>query len=235
MRKVAVYCGTRNLYQDMLTAAKSLLVNSSVEKIYFVIEDEKFPYLLPSSIKTICVKDQTYFKPDGPNYHSKWTYMVLIRAALSKILPHEDLVLSLDVDTIVDKNIDELWDLPMEKYYIAAVREPAKSTGSYTYINFGVCLMNLKLLRSTGKDDEIIHAINTHYYPANEQDCFNDKCQGRLLELPSCYNANNFTKHTDEKKIIHYAGINDWQGDYLVLRDKHKPLASLIKEKKLNA
>jgi lipopolysaccharide biosynthesis glycosyltransferase len=82
--------------------------------------------------------------------------MVLIRAALSKILPHEDLVLSLDVDTIVDKNIDELWDLPMEKYYIAAVREPAKSTGSYIYINFGVCLMNLKLLRSTGKDDEII-------------------------------------------------------------------------------
>ena len=41
----------------MLTAAKSLIVNSSVDKIYFVIEDDKFPYILPTNIKVISVKD----------------------------------------------------------------------------------------------------------------------------------------------------------------------------------
>lgn len=57
MSRAAVYCGTKNLYKDMLIAAKSLMVNSSVEKIYFMIEDDKFPYLLPSCIKCINVKN----------------------------------------------------------------------------------------------------------------------------------------------------------------------------------
>lgn len=231
MRKVAVYCGTRNLYQDMLTAAKSLLVNSSVEKIYFIIEDEKFPYLLPSYIECISVKNQKYFKPDGPNYHSKWTYMVLIRAALSKILPQEDLILSLDVDTIIDKNIDSIWNFSMDNYYIAGAREPAKTTKKFLYINFGVCLLNLKLLRETNKDNEILDAINTQYFEANEQDCFNIKCQGKILEIPSSYNANHFTLKTDDKKIIHYAGIDKWQDDWLVLKYKHTPLITLLQRK----
>ena len=56
--RVAAYCGTRNLYKDMVTAAKSLLMNSNVEKIYFIIEDDEFPYELPESIfEIINIKD----------------------------------------------------------------------------------------------------------------------------------------------------------------------------------
>ena len=153
MRRVAAYCGTRNLYEDMLTAAKSLIMNSSIDKIYFIIEDDKFPYLLPDCIECINISNQTYFRPDGPNFKSIFTYMALIRAALTKVLPDEDLVLSLDVDTIIDENIDELWEIDMEKYYMAAVREPKRSTGSFLYTNFGVCLVNLKKLREVKKDD----------------------------------------------------------------------------------
>ena len=57
MRKVAVYCGTKNLYNDMFIAANSLMVHSSVDKIYFLIEDDKFPYLLPNIIECINVKN----------------------------------------------------------------------------------------------------------------------------------------------------------------------------------
>ena len=96
--KAAVYCGTRNLYANMLTAARSLLIHSDVEHIYFLIEDNIFPIELPSEISCINVSGQTYFTPDGPNYNSSWTYMVLIRAALSKIFPHLDTILSLDVE-----------------------------------------------------------------------------------------------------------------------------------------
>ena len=42
MMRAAVYSGSRNLYPHMVTAAKSLVANSSVEKIYFLIEDDKF-------------------------------------------------------------------------------------------------------------------------------------------------------------------------------------------------
>lgn len=45
--RAAAYCGTRNLYQDMIPAIKSLLLNSNVDKIYLLIEDDEFPYPLP--------------------------------------------------------------------------------------------------------------------------------------------------------------------------------------------
>ena len=51
--RAAVYCGTRNLYQDMMTAAKSLIIHSDVEKIYFLMEDDQFPYELPKEIECI--------------------------------------------------------------------------------------------------------------------------------------------------------------------------------------
>jgi hypothetical protein len=38
--RAAVYSGTRNIYDKMLIAAKSLLMHSNVEKIYFLIEDD---------------------------------------------------------------------------------------------------------------------------------------------------------------------------------------------------
>lgn len=38
--RAAAYSGTRNIYDKMLTAAKSLLMHSNVEKIYFLIEDD---------------------------------------------------------------------------------------------------------------------------------------------------------------------------------------------------
>lgn len=58
--KVAAYAGTRNLYPDMVTAAKSLTKNSSVDIIYFLIEDSVFPEKLPDHIKCIDVSDQKF-------------------------------------------------------------------------------------------------------------------------------------------------------------------------------
>ena len=55
--RAAVYNGTRNLYENMLAAAKSLLVHSNVEKIYFLIEDDIFPYDLPPEIECINVRN----------------------------------------------------------------------------------------------------------------------------------------------------------------------------------
>ena len=211
MPRVTAYCGTRNLYEDMLTAAKSLIMNSSIDKIYFIIEDDKFPYLLPDCIECINISNQTYFRPDGPNFKSIFTYMALIRAALTKVLPDEDLVLSLDVDTIIDENIDELWEIDMEKYYMAAVREPKRSTGSFLYTNFGVCLLNLKKLREDKKDDQMIRYLNNYHYDYDVQDCYNYKCQGRIYELNNKYNATPFCGKITEKKIIHFAGIRKWQ------------------------
>jgi lipopolysaccharide biosynthesis glycosyltransferase len=137
--------------------------------------------------------------------------MVLIRAALSKIFPKLDTILSLDVDTIVNEDISDIWDIPLKNYYLAGVREPEKSTENSLYINMGVALFNLKKLRKDKKDNEIIHALNTIQYDYNEQDCINEKCKGAIYELSPDYNVTNYTVQAKHRKIIHYAAIKGWE------------------------
>lgn len=212
--KAACYCGTRNLYQDMLPAVNSLLANSDVDKVYLLIEDDIFPYELPDKVETINVANQTYFRHDSPNYRNAWTYMVLMRAALHRVFPDLDRILSLDVDTIVAKDISELWDLPIDDYYLAAAKEPYKSRYNL-YVNCGVMLLNLKKLRD-GKGDELIEALNTKRYGFNEQDCIAEHCRNGIYVMSSDYNANNYTEPTQTPKIVHFAALKQWQNHPLV-------------------
>ena len=41
--------------------------------------------------------------------NSSFTYLAMMRAALAKLFPDIDRILSLDVDTIIDQNISDLW------------------------------------------------------------------------------------------------------------------------------
>ena len=41
MRRVAVYAGTRNVYPMMVIAAKSLLSHTRIDRVWFVILNQK--------------------------------------------------------------------------------------------------------------------------------------------------------------------------------------------------
>lgn len=206
----------------MVPAVKSLLIHSDVDEIYLYIEDDEFPkkYGMPGEVvKVRNAKDQKYFDPDGPNMNSRFTYMAMMRATFAKEFPKDERILSLDVDTIVDKDICELWDLPLDDgdgYYLAATYEPERSDmEGYFYTNIGVCLYNLSKLRD-GKCDEVIKALNTKEYKYLEQDAFNELCQDQIYSMPPEYNSNWFTKLVDIPKIVHYAGIKKWSDKNLV-------------------
>lgn len=51
MRKVVVYAGTRNVYHNMVVAAKSLLNHTQMDRVWFLIEDDEFPEELPDVIR----------------------------------------------------------------------------------------------------------------------------------------------------------------------------------------
>lgn len=209
MRKAAVYCMTRNLYEIAVPSIKSLLVNSDVDVVYLLIEDDEFPVKLPRT-KVINVSGQKFFNPGGINYNSQYTYMVMMRAALSKVLK-EHLVLSLDCDTFVLGDLSPLWELPIKDYYLAGGMEPDKSLNNL-YVNMGVALFNLAKLRKDGMTDRIINALNRTPYAFVEQDCINEHCAGKILEFPPEYNVHTWAKQTDkEPVIIHYAGLRDWR------------------------
>lgn len=215
--KAACYCGTRNLYYDMLPAIKSLLANSDVDKVYLLIEDDTFPFELPDCVTCVNVSEQTYFRRDGPNFQNGWTYMVLMRAALHRVFPELDIILSLDVDTIVDADISGLWDIDLSDHYLAGVREPHKSI-KQLYVNAGVMLLNLKKLRESGKGDELIESLNSKHYDFNEQDCINELCNGNVLRIPGDYNQSDWTEPTATPKIIHFAAKKYYQDDPAVTR-----------------
>ena len=91
--KHAVFCATRNIYGDMEAAARSLVANSDVDKVHFLIEDAEFPLPLPDIIECHDVSGQEFFPSYGPNASSSWSWMVLMRAALCHVLPDADVVL----------------------------------------------------------------------------------------------------------------------------------------------
>lgn len=213
--KVAVFCGTRNVYKEMETAAKSLMCHTPMDRIYFFIEDDEFPEPLPENFICRNVSGQKWFDPKGKNYKSTWTYMCLMRAAFAKLMPDERKVLSLDIDVIVNEDISELWDIDLNDYYFAGVPETDMTEKQKTtYCNFGVIMMNLDMIRENRMDDRIIESLNKDKWRCPEQDAFNHFCAGKIRKLPSMYNATRtsaITERPEVEKISHYAGIRYWK------------------------
>ena len=209
MRKVVVYGGTRNLYKNMVTAAKSLLSHTHIDRVWFLIEDEVFPEPLPSVIKTLDMRDQEWFVKDGPNFHCHWTYMSLIRLALPFILPNEHRALWLDVDTIVNDDISELFDTDLDGCYLGAVKEPLRSKYPLMYCNAGVLLMDLDKL-SDGMARELIRMVNTRKLDFPDQDSINIRCQGQIHLLDPTWNSGDWTENMDNPKITHYMADREY-------------------------
>ena len=210
--KHAVYCATRNMYEDMEAAARSLVANSDVDVIHFLIEDSEFPRELPPIVVCHDVSGQKWFKPGGANYNNGWTWMVLVRSALCHILADVDKVLSLDCDTVCVRDVSAVWGADISDSYIAMVKEHHKSGDGLFYGNMGVTLVNLEKMRD-GKADEIIDVINRRRYTWPEQDVTNYLCQGRIAELDPEYNWMPWNRTPVQPRIIHYAGQREWRGE----------------------
>lgn len=210
MRHVAVYAGTRNVYACMGAAAKSLLHECrQIDRVYFLTEDDAFPEELPDMIQCINVKD-SFTKQGSVNYENPWTYMTMARLALHRILPDEERVLYLDVDTIAMFACDELFDADLAGNVIGGVREPKRCMDPFMYVNAGVLLMDLEKLRSGGFGDEMMEIANRRKLKCPDQDAINLICQGRTLELNPIYNASDWTQLPMNAKIYHYAGVRNY-------------------------
>lgn len=224
-----VYAGTRNLYEMMHTAVTSLLANNDVDKVYLLIEDDDFPYPMPENVEAHNVSNQPYFPDGGANTRNRWTYMALLKVALSKMLTEEK-VLWLDCDTIVDDDISELFAMNMGRNWFAGVREYNKCVDGFEYINVGVLLMNLEQIRRDKADDLLITAINREFMELPDQDAINTLSQGKMIFLKSDYNVCPFTKPPEKLKIYHYAARTVWDNDplYRKYSGKETPIRTLI-------
>ena len=209
MRKVVVYAGTRNVYHNMVVAAKSLLCHTQMDRVWFLIEDDAFPEELPAVIKTKNMSGQQWF-PDGPNTRKRWSYMSLLRLALPEILPEEDRVLWLDIDTIVNADITDLMKTDLDGCYVAAVEEPIRSKDPFLYYNAGVMVMDLKKLRD-GMADLLIRYVNRVDMRFPDQDVINLLCQGRIKPVSPYWNSNIWIVEVSDPGITHYAADRNYE------------------------
>lgn len=216
--KHAVYSGTRNLYEQMVWAAKSLYANSSVDVIHFLIQDDEFPYELPDYIKTHNVDEyaKKVFPDTCVNANTHFTRFALVRVCYPELFPDLDYIVQLDVDTVCVGNVDELWQLDMDELWFAAAEETLSGYNPYhadAYYNVGVCVFNLAQMRKDNAQAHLVSFINTVFANCVEQDALNyyGTMYQRIGELPTRYNENRACGYTDNPAIVHYVGYMDWQ------------------------
>lgn len=212
--KVAVYAGTRNIYDQMYVCLKSLLLNNPMDRVYLLIEDDSYPFPIPDNVFTVNVSEQGFFSKNSPNYSNPWSYMTMMRCVLSEMLAKEDRVLWLDCDTIVIDDITDLFDLNMDGYFYAGALEPGKSKDVFRYINAGVLLCNLALLRKTVQEQMMVAFLNAYKFGWCDQDIINLLNQLRIRIIGSEYNQNAFTLPCSRPRIIHYAAVKDFKNDW---------------------
>lgn len=212
----------------MVYSIRSLLENGNVDKIFFIVEDDKLPFNIPIDHEIINVGDG-YKKifPDGsPNANIMFTRMVLMRVLTARLLPEDlDTVLQLDVDTIICDKLDPIFDIDLTDKYFAATQEFKGNWRPYgqKYYNIGVMLMNLKLIRETGIDYTLVKALNTERFQWGEQCAWNKYCLpgNKIADMPVRFNETPFTGFTDNPAIVHFAGTKDWYNSpqYMIRRE----------------
>ena len=238
--KIAIYSTTSNTFDMLRASLKSLYFNSDVDRVILVTDTKDIPHDFPKDLEIITLNEQPEFLiEDGPNSGCRFTYFCLLRVGFHKMFPDmkhiDDLNKYLtvdgmdkkfDFDTVIRKDISEIWDNNLgDRYYVAGVLEPRRTKGTVygynpfdsfiaqstvqfknvSYINGGVMLLNLKKLRDDGVGDDMIDLINEHEFFCPEQDVINAMCHRNIKVLPPTYNSMDFSFPVVDPKIVHYA------------------------------
>lgn len=156
------------------------------------------------------------------------------RLFLPKCLPHFDKVLYLDADMVVHEDVARLYATELGDNYLAAVRDPIISGSNkaklynkhdymqklgirniYDYFQAGVLVLNLKKLRETGLDEQMISYASTHDCDLVDQDVLNLFCQGHVKFIDNKWNVD---VNTIAMQVVPYAPAAMWK-EYQYNRD----------------
>jgi lipopolysaccharide biosynthesis glycosyltransferase len=141
-------------------------------------------------------------------------YAAYFRFLLPSVLPDLDKVLYLDCDMIVDGDLKELWNIDIENYALAGVRDSENDNirlynrlgyeQSLGYINSGVLLINLKEWRKDNILTTAIKALTSSplKYQYHDQDFINEFYCDRKLLIDFKFNLMEFFLFSYNKFII---------------------------------
>lgn len=239
-----------NYLKPLIVMLKSLAYNNKRKKfdVYVMnnsLTERDIDFLRENTFKNINVIDlkvsDTEFgdAPITKRYPKEMYYRIFASYYLPKKV---DKILYLDPDLVVINNIDKLYKMDLDNYYFAAAshvcgilqtfnRIRLKMSRENVYINSGVMLMNVKLLRKEQKKEEVYNFIrmNKNKLMLPDQDVISGLYANKVLPLdPYVYNMTekllnqkyfkpdiSFRWIKENSIIIHYCGRNKpWNSKY---------------------
>ncbi len=238
---------TPNYFVPATTFVLSLLKHSNIDDCYHLIclLTDELPFNMQNDIKDIGGDRVrvTYINLSGYlvdiYINERYTVAASFRLILPDILPSYDKVLYMDCDLIIRTNVADLFrSTDLTGYYLGAVYEPTldfqkqhiESIGCVLdgYINSGVLLMNLQLLRQDKMVRKFLKAAQVENLEFPDQDILNQVCRERILALPPHYNGIRtfflpqykkefLRRYTEQEWLavqkygnIHYTGAKPW-------------------------
>lgn len=239
-----------NYLSVLVVMLKSLAFSNKHKKFdVYVMNDslslEDIIYLKENTFKNINIIDLKVsdkvldMAPVTNRYPKEMYYRILASYYLPKKV---DKILYLDPDLVVINKIDKLYNTNLNNYYFAAAshiwgilqtfnRIRLRMNSDDIYINSGVMLMNVKLLRKEQDRNDVYKFIkkNKNKLMLPDQDVISGLYANKILPLdPYVYNMTEkllnqtyFMPHINERwikdnsVIIHYCGKNKpWKKNY---------------------
>ena len=242
---IHIFFTINNNYIPYLSAAiASILYNSkSKYKIAFHIISNDITDINKekiSSLKKIKEFDIEYLKVDKELFNKipahSMDHVSLetnYRFLVADIKPNIDKLIFLDADLIINEDIAELWEVDIDNFYLAGVKDPIIGDDkdwwykklplepNFDYINTGVLLINSKKWRENNIFNQLINnAIkysNLLKFP--DQDLINITLCGKIKYLELCWNycptlyygnKSNNKKAKETAKIYHFPIMKPW-------------------------
>lgn len=140
---------------------------------------------------------------NSPNSESFYTPYTLLRLLAERIDIIPDKVLYLDTDVVANNDISELYNINIENYELAGVRDYYGKFFFYpNYLNAGVLLLNMKKIKETKLFTRALNLCNKKKVFLPDQTAINKYCKKKLI-LPSKFNEQK--NLSDDTVIRHFS------------------------------
>ena len=153
-----------------------------------------------------------------------FTQAAYYRIIIPNLLPNLNKVLYLDCDIIINTDINNLYSIDIDNYYLAAIDEGVKDRQidlnipiNSNYFNSGIMLMNLKKWRDSNIINDLIVFIklNPKKLIACDQDALNALLYKKWLNIDKRFNYTSLLYYNNPIKIenifiLHFTGLKPW-------------------------
>lgn len=163
----------------------------------------------------VCWRQVATDELDGVHYYEELSRATLFRLQLPKLVaPSLERVIFLDADTVVCESLRPLWEMDLDGYELAAVRDAGApfAAGPYgtdwrrlglepgaPYFNAGLLVIPLDAWRSAAVSRRILEVLRECSPPWGDQCGLNAVLHGRWKELPRRWNVQ--TSDAEERSV----------------------------------